>query len=366
MSEQLFEVTTGLSLNNASHMLYGTGYPGESEETNSAPISSSYSNIIDGSTWQKVGAGSGAATWVELAGKDAAIVVEHISSTGTILDQVQVKKSTEFAWAVTAINEADFKNKYSCIIHMSHNGTATADATNVVFDNSSILRQGAKIAGLQIIGTLTGTDGEQFMNLHVSSQTMVTFIAYRMVKNVAGSNTMILGGANLSNHIADGTVHLMPWQNTLLDGLSQSLNSTQINSLLGVTSNIQAQLDAKSPLVPTTTGSPYDLGIAVFGTPSASEVVYRFLTAREFIIPTDFAGSVAKTGTVATSSTVFYVQKNGVQFGTVSFAAGSVTGVFSTQASVTFAMNDRVSVIAPTIPDSTLADIDITIKASLA
>ena len=368
----------------------------------------------------------GVSGWVELAGKDAAIVVEHIASTGVILDQVPVKKATEFAWAITAVNEADLTNKYSCLVHMSHNGTVTEDATNVTFDQSSILRQGVKIAGLQVTGTLTGTGDTQFMNLHVSSQSMVTFIAYRMVKNIAGSNTVILGGASLDNHVADGSVHLMPWQNTLLDGLSQSLNATQVNSLLGIASNVQTQLNAKADAssveislsgkadtttvnnslalkqnalgftpydasnpngyqtsaqvatavagatttstasITTWTGTPYDLGISVFGVPAASEVVYRFLITRPMTIASNFTNSLAKTATVATASTVFSVQKNGTPFGTVTFAAGSATGTFSTQGAISFAAGDRVSVVAPSTVDITLADTDITINAVLA
>ena len=426
MSEQLFEVSGGLSLDNAIQMIYGSGAPGATVETNAAPVGSSYNDTVDGAKWQKVSNLDGVSGWVELAGKDAAIVVEHIASTGVILDQVPVKKATEFAWAITAVNEADLTNKYSCLVHMSHNGTVTEDATNVTFDQSSILRQGVKIAGLQVTGTLTGTGDTQFMNLHVSSQSMVTFIAYRMVKNIAGSNTVILGGASLDNHVADGSVHLMPWQNTLLDGLSQSLNATQVNSLLGIASNVQTQLNAKADAssveislsgkadtttvnnslalkqnalgftpydasnpngyqtsaqvatavagatttstasITTWTGTPYDLGISVFGVPAASEVVYRFLITRPMTIASNFTNSLAKTATVATASTVFSVQKNGTPFGTVTFAAGSATGTFSTQGAISFAAGDRVSVVAPSTVDITLADTDITINAVLA
>lgn len=429
MAEQLFEVSVGLSLDNAVQMIYGSGAPGGNAETDGAPIGSSYNNTLDGSKWQKVANINDTSGWVELAGKDAAIVVEHIASTGVILDQVPTQKATEFAWMVTAINEGDLANKYSCLIHMSHNGTAEIDATNVTFDQSSILRQGAKIAGLQIRGTLTGTGAQQFMNLHVSSQTMVTFIAYRMVKNIAGSSTVILGGANLSNHVADGSVHLMPWQNTLLDGVNQSLTSTQLNSLLAISGNVQLQLDSKADAVtittelsgkadttavnnalatkqdslgftpydaanpnsyqtaaqvtaaitaavpaPTTstasittwTGTPYDLGIAIYGIPANSEVVYRFMTTRTLTIPANFTGSLAKAGIASTASSVLVIQKNGVQFGTVTFAAAGVTGTFSTQASVSFVAGDKISVVAPASADITLADIDITISAALA
>lgn len=271
MAEQLFETSGGISLGRALDIIYGTGAPGTTDETNNAPVGSSYHNISDGAKWQKIANINSVSGWIELAGKEAAIAVEHISSTGVVLDQVPATLANEFAWSVTVINENDLTNKYSCLIHMSHNGTKTTDATNVTFDQSSILRQGAKIAGLQITGTLSGTGENQFMNLHVSSQTMVTFIAYRMIKNVAGSKSLVLGGGNLDNHIADGSVHLQPWQNTLLDGVNQSLTSTNLNSLLNISGNVQLQLDAKANSSDVTTALSGKADSATVNTALASK-----------------------------------------------------------------------------------------------
>lgn len=427
MAEQLFETGGGISLGRALDIIYGNGAPGTTDETNNAPVGSSYHNLLDGSKWQKIVNLPSVSGWVELAGKEAAIAVEHIASTGVILDQVPATLANEFAWSVTVINESDLTNKYSCLIHMSHNGTKDADATNVIFDQSSILRQGAKIAGLQIKGTLTGTGENQFMNLHVSSQTMVTFIAYRMIKNVAGSKSLVLGGGNLDNHIADGTVHLQPWQNTLLDGVNQSLTSTNLNALLNIASNIQLQLDSKAvasevttalsgkadtttvnnalatkqdalgftpynatnpngyqtaaqvassiaSLAPQTTstanittwtGTPYDLIGATFGTNSNSEVIYRFKAPRAITIPTNFAGASSVAGTAAAGSTTYSIQKNGSQVATLTFGAGSATGTFSNQAAISIAVGDVIKIVTPATADANLADIDIAIVAAL-
>lgn len=52
--------------------------------------------------------------------------------------------------------------------------------------------------------------------------------------------------STLNAHIADGSVHLSSAQNTLLDGLSGSLTSVEVNYLVGVTSPIQTQLNTLS------------------------------------------------------------------------------------------------------------------------
>lgn len=52
------------------------------------------------------------------------------------------------------------------------------------------------------------------------------------------------GSTALAAHIADQTLHLTSFENTLLDGLVGTLTSTELNYVDGVTSSIQAQLNA--------------------------------------------------------------------------------------------------------------------------
>jgi len=59
----------------------------------------------------------------------------------------------------------------------------------------------------------------------------------------------------LSTHMSDDTVHLTSDQNTFLDGLNlPTLTAVEVNYLVGLTSNAQAQIDSKANLtVPATT-----------------------------------------------------------------------------------------------------------------
>lgn len=50
----------------------------------------------------------------------------------------------------------------------------------------------------------------------------------------------------LNAHIANAVLHLTPAQNTLLDGLSPGLTSTELNYVQGVTSSIQTQFNSSS------------------------------------------------------------------------------------------------------------------------
>lgn len=111
--------------------------------------------------------------------------------------------------------------------------------------------------------------------------------------------------------------------------------------------------------------TPYDLASAILGKPAANAVVLRFVAVRGFTIPVGATGSLAKTSTVATATTTFVMAKNGVQFGTMSFAAGSANGSFTVATATTFSSGDVFTITAPATADSTFGDCEFTIAATL-
>ena len=110
---------------------------------------------------------------------------------------------------------------------------------------------------------------------------------------------------------------------------------------------------------------PYDIYASTYGVSADADIVTRFISARAFTIPANFAGAVAKAGTASTASAVFAVKKNGTQVATVSFTAGNVNGTFSTQAAIGVAVGDVFTIEAPATADTTLADVDFAIIATL-
>ena len=116
---------------------------------------------------------------------------------------------------------------------------------------------------------------------------------------------------------------------------------------------------------------PYDISLFASGSPTASEVLGVLLVTRAFTIDASFTGSAARCETVPADSpttATFNLQKNGVNFATVSFATGANAGTISMTASpaaaVSFAASDRLSWVGPATPDSAQADISLTIKAT--
>lgn len=118
------------------------------------------------------------------------------------------------------------------------------------------------------------------------------------------------------------------------------------------------------PTVVTPQQVPYDIAAMNIGKPDASSVFARFVAVRSFTLPASLAGSQGKAGVAATGSTTLTVSKNGGAIGTIVFAAAGTVPTY-TGTATTFAIGDMFTITAPATPDATLADIAVTLLATL-
>ena len=129
------------------------------------------------------------------------------------------------------------------------------------------------------------------------------------------------------------------------------------------TTYTKTEVDAK---VSTAAAQIYDIGGFSQGKPDASSSLFRLVAPRAFTLPQNLTGSIAKAGTAATGSTVFTLKKNGTQIGTMTFAASGTTATFSFASAASFTIGDIIDLVAPSTQDATLADISVTLVATLA
>jgi hypothetical protein len=109
----------------------------------------------------------------------------------------------------------------------------------------------------------------------------------------------------------------------------------------------------------------YDLALTIESKPNTNEIVFFFVSPRNFGFPINFTNSVAKSAVASTGTAVFTINKNGTQVGTITFESSSV-GVFSAVAEVSLIAGDILSIIAPATQDTTLENIGITLVGNLS
>lgn len=102
--------------------------------------------------------------------------------------------------------------------------------------------------------------------------------------------------------------------------------------------------------------SIYDVGGCYAGLPGSDVVLMRFPFVRDINFPANLSGSKMIADTAATGSTVFSIQRNGLQVFTATFAASATEATFS-GSQVVFQNNDILTIVAPNTPDATLADL---------
>ena len=152
------------------------------------------------------------------------------------------------------------------------------------------------------------------------------------------------------------TNHHTPYQDTVTTYKAVDMNAPlgELDEVLG---GVSGELESTKH-----TTHPYDIGASYSGKTSSGEFLVRFPFPRVVTFGADMSGSYAKADIAATSSTVFKMQKDGAQFGTITFGVASQTGVFSGETD--FAAGEVFVITCPETPDATLAEIGLSIAGT--
>lgn len=96
----------------------------------------------------------------------------------------------------------------------------------------------------------------------------------------------------------------------------------------------------------------YDLNVFLPIPVLANAVAFDFVVPRAMRIVAGATGSLAEAGSAPTAAIQTYsIRKNGVEVGTITYAIGSTTGVFTLASEVTFAAGDNLTVVPTTVDD---------------
>lgn len=108
----------------------------------------------------------------------------------------------------------------------------------------------------------------------------------------------------------------------------------------------------------------YDIGVFWGGKPSAGEKLMKFVAVRPYTLNANLPQSQFAIGTTPTATMSFNIFKNATLLGSMSFnPVGSPILVFT--ASIAFGNGDILEVDAPSVQDSTGADISFSLVTIL-
>jgi Putative phage tail protein len=155
----------------------------------------------------------------------------------------------------------------------------------------------------------------------------------------------------------DQSVGHFPYPNTLV-GQTIYLKFLSFNIVGGALQNLSEVL----PYTYTATGAgkasvSTTVSGSFAGVPTANEVVQRYVFAGTVKFPVGLAGSQGTAGVAATASTTYTIQKNGADVGSMIFAVAATTATFTMPSATTFMTGDVLTVVAPSTPDETLANL---------
>lgn len=139
-----------------------------------------------------------------------------------------------------------------------------------------------------------------------------------------------------------------------------------INGVPSMTNCAEAIFTVPGTPGPPGIGDKYTVPIWVQGRPNAGQRVARFVVERTVQFPAGLTESQGNAEDAATAESIYSFRResNGsgeVEFGTVTFAAGSALGTFSAAAATQFDAGDVLKVYAPPSQDATLADVSISL-----
>lgn len=183
----------------------------------------------------------------------------------------------------------------------------------------------------------------------------------------AGSGATLVGGPAT---LAQGEIAIV-WKNST-NGWTVSKFGTSGATFPTLAGNagkhlaVNAEEDDVEWVDPGTGGILY-LNISFFagGTPTASEIVARYIAVEAFDIASGATGSYGKLATAPSGgSVVFDIQHNGSSIGSLTFSSGSTTGSFSIGSLTSFDPGDTLDFIAPSNLRS-CEDLSVSVLGSL-
>ena len=110
-------------------------------------------------------------------------------------------------------------------------------------------------------------------------------------------------------------------------------------------------------LIGSSTTNPYDIQGSYAGNPAANTVVLRTVVGRQFSLQANFYRCVALCDTAPSAAVTFTITRNDNSLGKITFASGSIVGVFSSSSAVTLSVGDVLLIKGPSVANAAITNL---------
>jgi hypothetical protein len=174
-------------------------------------------------------------------------------------------------------------------------------------------------------------------------------------------------GSTITGHPAgtafarlDGSIGRFSYQNSLI-GQTIYLKFASMNIVGGGLQSLSSLPVYTYAVRGTGQASSIIVSGSFSGRPTANLVMQSYVFAAPITVPAGLSGSRGSAATAATASTTFNIQKNGANVGTMAFAPSAAAATFTMNSATLFNAGDVLTLVAPSAPDATLANLAWTI-----
>lgn len=132
--------------------------------------------------------------------------------------------------------------------------------------------------------------------------------------------------------------------------------------------DLTIQYDGSAWVALSSSANHYRIGFFFTATPTASEVLAMHVVTQAITIPANFGTPDSKgaVGTNPTASFALDVKKNGSSIGTITISTGGAfTFATGSGTAKSVSVGDVIQVVAPSTPDTTVANVAITLVGTL-
>lgn len=207
---------------------------------------------------------------------------------------------------------------------------------------------------VHIAANLTIDAGNTIANITSVIAGLSATITNRLIGTAAFGGTFASSSRLANNHIEAANVVF----------LINRINSTTPGEITGlVYTNLNIEITGG-----TNAGAvvlPYEAGYYFEGIVLAANALKALHVTTQAVTFASGVASEAYCNIVSTAQQVFDLKKNGVSFGSVTFAIGTNVGTVTIGASTAFIKGDRLEVFGPALPDGTHDQIAITLTGSI-